>query len=149
MPLRLFRRLNEPPIVNRIAFELWLLVFSFLVGSILIFTEEAPGSIDSLLPPFFLWVWSITLVIGPLVIAYSLTAKNRLQGLLLEFWTLIPYGLVWLLYGGAVAWVAGKQGLIAVGLACTACASCWTTSYLIRHELRRLGLWHGLGNNNR
>ncbi len=144
MPYRkiaaILRRLDEPPIVNRVPFELFILALTFLTGT-LILLRSPPRSIEVFLLPIIIYVWIGCLIVFPVVILYALLMKDRVAGLHLECYLLAPFGLVWAVYPLVVIVYSGDQAIIAAALGVTCSFSCVTTSVLIRRKLRRLGLW--------
>lgn len=135
-------RLDEPPIVNRVPFQLWVMLASFNAGVGIFMAQEAPKSIAVNLSPFFLYVWVFMLIAFPVAILYSLLKKNRVDGLRLECYLLFPFGLTILVYPVAVVEYAGAQAIITALFSVCCALSCITTSIFIRRKLVRLRLWN-------
>lgn len=143
---RFLRRLDQPPLVNRVAFEIWILAASFVSGLSILVADEQPDSIQSALEPAVVMVWAVAMIVGSLVIVYALLAKERLKGLLLEYWTLFPYGASLSLYGLVAILQIGLPALLPGLLSIGAGLACFTTAHLIKKTLDRAGLWkNGLG----
>lgn len=138
---KFFRRLNEPPITNRVAFEIWILLASFLSGLGIVISGQSPDTIDIVLVTPFLQLWVMGLLLGPTIIIFSLIRRNRLKGLILEYYTLIPFGAIIIFYGGNVLSQLGVSGILTAFTAISAGISCWTTAWLIRKKLKEAKLW--------
>ena len=137
----LFRRLLAPPVINRVAFEIWILLACFISGTSILFTDEAPSSIQSVMPSFFLNLYGLSLAAASIVITISLLAKDRLRGLYTEYYTLYALGGLLLTYAAVVIYSVGIPGFLPAFIAASAGFSCITTSVLIRGSLKEAGLW--------
>jgi len=142
-----FNTLNRPPLVNRIGFQLWLMLMSIISGLLIILAGVEPTSVNAALSPFFLYLWASTLIIGPLIICYSLFKKNRLQGLILEFWSLIPYGTTLMLYPVMAFAFVGISAIIPALFTGSLGLACLSTALLIRSQLREVDLWKAHSSN--
>lgn len=139
--LALFKRLLAPPVINRVAFEIWILLACFISGTSILFTDEAPSSIQSLLPTFFINLYGLSIAVASVVITASLLTKDRLRGLYTEYYTLYALGGLLLTYAAVVLNSVGISGFLPAFITASAGLSCITTSVLIRKTLKEAGLW--------
>lgn len=132
--------LDTPPIVNRIGFQLWVLILSIFTSISLLIAGVPPSIEQRLLHPF-IYVWVASLFVLPLVIIYAMFKRDRINGLRLECYMLGPYGGVLLVYPIAVIARSGDQAIVTACFSLAAAGASLTTAWLIRRDLRRLGLW--------
>lgn len=85
---------------GRHPFEIFLLVFSFIVGLPTVFgIEPRPGSIQEAFPDWAGFMWSIALTLGPAIALVGVYLRNRGSGLILEQLGLAIMGAACVAYG--------------------------------------------------
>lgn len=142
--------LSEVTREGREGFEIYTLGLCLLAGIPLLIGNSRPGSIQSLLPESWQVIWSIFLVGGSLVALIGIFLPNRVIGLLLEQFGMIPTGVAAISYAVVVLVSVGITGVIPVAVVGGFGVACIRRWFRIQNAFKkaevlakRRGLWRG------
>jgi hypothetical protein len=108
--------LTEVTREGREGFEIYVLALCLLAGAPLLFGAERPGSIQSLLPEQWQFVWSLFLVGGSALALAGIFWPHRATGLILEQVGMVPTAVASLTYALIVLITMGWTSIVPVAV---------------------------------
>lgn len=96
-----------PPPSARHPGDIFLQILCLSAGLGLAVSPEQPGALEKVLPDWLTASWAGFLIFGSLAVLVGVFLRNRLNGLLLEFWGRILLVIGAAIYAGAFVMVSG------------------------------------------